>query len=43
MTLVNLAEDVDIEHDRLAGNDSSEGSDEVLNNENEGRDEEGFQ
>lgn len=43
ITLLNLAEDVDIEHDGIAGNDSSKGSQEVLNNENEREEEEGFQ
>lgn len=43
ITLLNLAEDVDIEHDGIAGNDSSNGSQEVLNNENEREEEEGFQ
>jgi len=43
ITLLNLAEDVDIEHDGIAGNDSSKGSKEVLNNENEREEEEGFQ
>jgi superfamily II DNA/RNA helicase len=43
ITLLSLAEDVDIEHDGIAGNDSSKGSQEVLNNENEREEEEGFQ
>jgi superfamily II DNA/RNA helicase len=43
ITLLSLAEDVDIEHDGIAGNDSSNGSQEVLNNENEREEEEGFQ